>query len=443
MKRSGRSVDMDKKRWVTLVASCLINLCIGSANAWSVFSSPMAEYLSPFAAAALTAGSMAIVFTVANGVSPFTMISGGAINDKLGPKWAVFIGGLLEGGGMILTSFAHSLAMVIIGYGVISGLGMGLIYSCTIGNTIKLFPDKRGMAGGLATATYGLSTTVVAPIARAMIGKMGVMPTFRILGIVYLLIICIGAFLIVRCPAGYAPKGYVHAAVDAGDESANLNWKQMLASPVFYAMLLMLLCGAFFGLMIISQAKSIAENMVGMMGSATTAVAILALFNTGGRLICGVLADKLGNLRTLVGALILAIVGLILLYSCSVGTTVRFVIGVCIVGICYGAFMGIFPGFTSSQFGSKNNSTNYGIMFVGFALAGFLGPSAMKTVYEKTGSYQPAFLIAIGLAVLGIGAAFLFMLFDRKRLGQRGLAIRNRSQREYYTNKQKPKRHVK
>ena len=95
---------MDKKRWLTLLASCLINLCIGSVNAWSVFSGPMAVYLSDFSVAALTAGSMALVFTLANGVSPLTMISGGAINDKLGPKWAVFIGGLLEGGGMILTN---------------------------------------------------------------------------------------------------------------------------------------------------------------------------------------------------------------------------------------------------------------------------------------------------------------------------------------------------
>ena len=86
-----------------MFASCLINLCIGSVNAWSVFSSPMAEYLSGFAPVALTAGSMAIVFTLANGVSPFTMISGGAINDKLGPRWAVFIGGILEGGGKLYT----------------------------------------------------------------------------------------------------------------------------------------------------------------------------------------------------------------------------------------------------------------------------------------------------------------------------------------------------
>jgi len=152
---------MDKKRWLTLVASCMINLCIGSINAWSVFSSPMAEYLSGFSSVALTALSMGIVFTLANGVSPVTMISGGAINDKLGPKWAVFIGGLLEGGGMIMASMAHSLTSVVIWYGVVSGLGMGLIYSCTIGNTIKLFTDKRRLADGLATATYSLSSSKI------------------------------------------------------------------------------------------------------------------------------------------------------------------------------------------------------------------------------------------------------------------------------------------
>ena len=437
--------DMDKKRWLTLLASCMINLCIGSVNAWSVFSSPMAEYLSGFAPAALTAGSMAIVFTLANGVSPFTMITGGAINDKLGPKWAVFIGGLLEGGGMILASFSHSLPMVVIGYGVISGLGMGLVYSCTIGNTIKLFPDKRGLAGGLATATYGLSSTVISPLANALIGTIGVMPAFRTLGIVYVLVICIGAFLIVRCPDGYAPKGWAHAQVDAGDETANLSWRQMLRSPVFYSMLLMLLCGAFFGLMTISQASPIAQNMIGMSAAtASVVVAVLALFNAGGRLLCGSLSDHFGILRTLVAALLLAIVGLLLLFTCRTGSTIQFVVGICIVGVCFGAFMGIFPGFTASLFGSKNNSVNYGIMFIGFALAGLLGPSAVGTIYSRSGSYQPAFLIAILLAVLGIGAAFLFQWFDRQRYGQRKRFMpRSRSQREYYNNKQKPKRHVK
>lgn len=404
----------------------------------------MAEYLSGFAPAALTAGSMAIVFTLANGVSPFTMISGGAINDKLGPKWAIFIGGLLEGGGMILASFARSLPLVVIGYGVISGLGMGLVYSCTIGNTIKLFPDKRGLAGGLATATYGLSSTVISPLANALIGSMGVMSAFRILGICYVAIICAGAFLIVRCPDGYAPKGWLHAQVDAGDETVNLSWKQMLRSPVFYSMLLMLLCGAFFGLMTISQASPIAQNMIGMTAAAASVVvAVLALFNAGGRLVCGFLSDHLGNLRTLVAALLLAIVGLVLLYTCKEGQSAKFIIAVCIVGVCFGAFMGIFPGFTASQFGSRNNSVNYGIMFIGFALAGLLGPSAMSAMYNRSGSYQPAFLIAIFLAVLGIAASFLFQWFDRMRYGQRkSLVPRSRSQREYYTNKRKPRRRL-
>ena len=437
-------MDLDKKRWLTLIASCMINLCIGSVNAWSVFSAPMAAHLSGFTTAALTAGSMAIVFTLANGVSPFTMISGGAINDKLGPKWAIFIGGLLEGGGMILASFAKSLPLVVVGYGVISGLGMGLIYSCTIGNTIKLFPDKRGLAGGLATATYGLSSTVISPFANFLIGKIGVMPTFRLLGISYVIIICVGAFLIIRCPDNYAPKGWVFAKVDSGDDSANLNWKQMLRSPVFYSMLLMLLCGAFFGLMTISQSSPIAQNMIGMTASAASVVvAVLALFNAGGRLLCGFLSDRLGNLRTLVGALVIAVIGLVLLFTCRAGQSVRFIIGICIVGVCFGAFMGIFPGFTASQFGSRNNSVNYGIMFIGFALAGLLGPSAMNTMYSRYNSYQPAFLIAIGLAVLGILAAFLFQLFDRRRYStKKRLGFRSRASRTYYNEPRKPKRRI-
>lgn len=407
-------VSLDRKRWLTLFASCIINLCIGAVNTWSVFSAPMAAYLSGFSAAGVTAGSMALVFTVANGISPVTMISGGAVNDRLGPKWVVFLGGLLEGGGMILSGAAHSRGMVVLGYGVLSGLGMGLVYSCTIGNTIKLFPDHRGLVGGLITATYGLSSTLVSPVANALIQRLGVMRAFQTLGIGFAVLICIGAFLISPCPADYAPIGWSECRRECGNEYSDFTWREMLCDPAFYAMLLLLLCGAFFGLMTISQAAPIAQEMIGMnAASASSAVAVLALFNAGGRLLCGALADRFGDLRTLARVLLLAITGLLLLWSCCEGQVVKFYIGLCVTGVCFGAFMGIFPGFTAKRFGSRNNSVNYGILFIGFALAGILGPVVMNRIYERVGAYQPAFLIGVGIAFLGLAAIHLLMRISK------------------------------
>lgn len=169
---------LDQRRWLVLIASCLINLCIGSLYAWSVFASPMAEKLNTLSGSNnFTSASLAIVFTVANSVGPITMISGGYINDKLGPKWVVFFGGLLFGGGMLASGFATGIPMLIITYGLGCGLGMGLAYGCTINNSVKFFPDKRGLIGGIATATYGLSSVLIPPVANALMNAVGLILT--------------------------------------------------------------------------------------------------------------------------------------------------------------------------------------------------------------------------------------------------------------------------
>ena len=400
---------LTSKRWLILIASCLINLCIGSVYAWSVFAKPEAVWLSSFGRE-LTAGDLAIVFTVANSVGPITLISGGFINDKLGPKWVIFSGGLLFGAGMILSGFATTLWQLVIFYGLFCGLGIGLVYGCTISNSVKFFPDKRGLIGGIATASYGISSVLIPPVANALISGRGVKTAFIILGIAFLAIICLGSFLIEKCPAGFVPVGYSPIAVGGKTGSSNeKNWKQMLADPVFYVMILMLTCGAVFGMMTISQASPIAENMIGMsVGAATAAVSILALFNAAGRVLAGWISDRIGRINTLFTMLILAVIGLGLLYISGTGSVATFYIGISVVGLCFGAFMGVFPGFTADQFGQMNNSVNYGIMFIGFALAGYVGPTIMNTVYRSTGDYHPAFLIAMGLAGVGIVLSVIY-----------------------------------
>ena len=410
---------LTKKRWAILIASCLINLCIGSLYAWSVFSAPMAEHLNAVNGTSLTSANLAIVFTVANSVGPITLISGGYINDRLGPKWVIFAGGILFGAGMILSGMAASVGMLIAGYGLGCGLAMGLVYGCTISNSVKFFPDKRGLIGGIATASYGISSVLIPPIANGLIRGMGVLNAFRILGIAFIVIICGGAFLIEKCPENFVPVGFKGGSQTGGKalgaKTSEKNWKQMLGDPIFYVMILMLTCGAVFGLMTISQVSPIAQNMIGMsVASATAAVSVLALFNAAGRVAAGYVSDIIGRINTLLLMLVLAVIGLVLLVSAGEGDVAKFYIGVSVVGLCFGAFMGVFPGFTADQFGQKNNSVNYGIMFIGFALAGYVGPTLMSSVYNRTGGYNMAFIIAIGLAAVGIVLSFVYKGLAKK-----------------------------
>lgn len=405
-------MTLTKKRWLILASSCLVNLCIGSLYAWSVFATPEAEYLRALTGREIA--NIALVFTVANSVGPITMISGGFVNDRLGPKWVVLTGGVMFGLGMILSGFAKSFGMLMFSYGILVGLGVGMVYGCTVSNAVKFFPDRRGLAGGLATASYGISSVLIPPLANALIAGRGVSAAFRILGAAMLAIICVSAFFIKTCPQGFCPEGWTPAAAVKGGGERDRDWRGMLADKVFYVMIFMLLCGAFSGLMAVSQASPIAQRMIGMTpATAAIAVSVLALFNAAGRILSGMISDRIGYVRTFLGVFAAAVAALGMLFFCREGSVPLFYLGISLLGLCFGSFMGVYPSFTARQYGAKNNSVNYGIMFIGFAVAGYFGPTIMATVYNGTGSYKNAFLIAIGLSLLGLVLTLLYGRLSR------------------------------
>lgn len=406
-------MNWDKKRWVILAAACLVNLCLGSIYAWSVFASSMAEYFTNALGQDVTSGDLAIVYTIANAVGPVTMISGGAVNDRLGPKKVIALGGVMFGGGMVLSGFATSVSFLIVSYGVVAGLGLGLAYGATISTSVKFFPDKRGLIGGVTTAVYGMSSVILPPVVTIIVNQWNAALAFKGIGVVFLVIILVSTCFLEQCPQGYVPAGYQPPAAQKG--TAGMDWKEMLRTPVFYVMLLLLTSGAFSGMMVISQASAMAQGMIGMSAiAASGAVSILALFNALGRIAAGYLSDKIGRINTLMAACIVCIVGMLCLYVSPSGPQMVFYIGICLVGVSFGSFMGVYPGFTADQFGARNNSVNYGIMFIGFALAGYFGPQIMRSVYASTGVYQNAFLIACGLNIAGIVLAIFYRALRKK-----------------------------
>lgn len=409
-------MNLTKKRWLILVACCFVNLCLGSIYAWSVFSQSMAGYLSNLTGQTLTPGDLAIVYTIANSVGPITMITGGWFNDKFGPKKVILIGGLMFGGGMILSGFATSVNMLIFTYGIVAGLGLGMTYGCTISSCVKFFPDKRGLIGGITTAIYGLGSVIVAPLVTIIVQHSDATFAFKSIGFAFVILICGSAFFIEQCPADFVPEGYTPHAPSNLNSIVNKNWKGMLRTPSFYVMILLLTCGAFSGMMIISQASAVGINMVGLSAlAASTAVSFLALCNSFGRIIAGYVSDRIGRINTLTVACILSVIGLLCLYATGNGSVATYYLGLAIVGICFGSFMGIFPGFTADQFGPKNNSVNFGIMFIGFAISGYFGPTIMRNVFSADGAYQRAFLISAAFSAAGVLLTILFRLVAGKK----------------------------
>ena len=343
------------------------------------------------------------------------MITGGWFNDKFGPKKVILIGGIMVGIGMIASGFATSVGALVVTYGLIFGLGLGMTYGTAVSSCMKFFLDKRGLIGGITTAIYGLGSVILPPVVTLIVSKSSAPAAFKVVGVAFLIIICGCSFLMEQCPADFVPDGWTPPAATGASGVENKNWKEMLKTPVFYVMLLLFTCGAFSGMMVISQASAVATNMVGMTAlMASTAVSILAVFNAAGRILAGFLSDRIGCINTLTIATVLGVCGLLLLYFTGQGGYATFYVGIACIGVSFGSFMGVYPGFTADQFGAKNNSVNYGIMFIGLAAAGYFGPSAMRNIYMTDGAYARAFLIAAACGVVGFVLTFVYRFLQRR-----------------------------
>lgn len=395
-----KQTNLTHYRWLMLGFCCVINLCIGSIYAWSVLSVPMAKELG--------VESLSGPFAVATSINVITMIIGGILNDRFGPRWVMFAGGIMFGSGMFLSGSAQSVTSITLTYGVILGLGSTLIYGCTINNTIKFFPDRRGMVGGITTAFYGISSVLIAPVANIMCIHLGIRDTFHILGICCFVIICAGSFLMKKCPADFVPDEYQLPKATVASERNDTPF-EMLKRPIFYVMLLIFVCGSFFGMMVISSAQSIALNMVSVgTGTASLLVSVLCIFNTAGRLVAGTLSDRFGRISTLLIASLLAVIGLVALLTAE--TTSRtgiFTTGMILIGISFGTFLGVYPGFCADQFGTKYNTVNYGIMWLGYSIAGLVAPMVLSSVYEQTGLYRVAFMVSLVISITGAILIFI------------------------------------
>lgn len=407
---NGQDADrtgLTHRRWLILAAACFINLCIGSMYAWSVLAGPMAEELN--------ADSLSIVFSLANSVGFISMIAGGILNDKYGPRWIVFGGGLMFGLGMYFSGMVQSVGGLILSYGIVVGLGMSFIYGCTISNTIKFFPDHRGLVGGMTTASCGISSVIFSNVGNWLNNSVGVRDSFRVLGAVFTVVICVCSFLLAKCPEGFLPTGFT-PVTKPGMAKRDLAPGEVLKTPMFYVLFGMLISGGTFGMMVISSASSLAQDILSLpVASATLYVTLLCLFNTFGRLAAGYISDRIGRIATIMGALILAVTALVLLCLAEhSGSTACFAIGILLIGVCFGTFMGVFPGFSTDCFGAKYNTVNYGLLWIGFAAASIMGPILLSSFHLRAGKYSPAFVFAIGLAVVGFSLTFVYRRLRKK-----------------------------
>ncbi len=374
-------------RWKVLFASTIINMCIGSAYAWSVFQKPLIKMFN------WDASDVSIAFTLSLIMLPLSMIVAGRIQDKIGPKLVTMSGGIIFSIGIFSTGFINSLPMLYVTYGLLGGIGIGTVYACTIANTVTWFPDKKGLAGGLTAGGFGFGAVIVAPLAANLIANYGVLSAFKYFGVAYLVIILITSQLL-KAPEKTTAKNIATTEND-------MDYKEMLKKPMFYMLWIIFTFGCVSGLLIIGHASPIGQERIGLTPQvASFAVSFIGLSNTFGRLFWGSVSDKMGRYKTLSIMLGFSGVMMMLLYFAS--GFVPFVISICGIALSFGGFLGIFPSITSDLFGSKNLGNNYGIMLTAYGVAAFVGPRLAATAKEISGGYDHAFIIATILNVIGI-----------------------------------------
>jgi OFA family oxalate/formate antiporter-like MFS transporter len=401
---SERSTEQVKNLgWRVTMAGVGINLALGILYTWSVISKEIpaawgwkeADKSWPYAIACL-------VFSL-------TMVPAGRMQDKIGPRLVAAIGGLLVGLGMMLASMGNTPLMYMLGFGLLAGAGIGFGYASATPPAVKWFPARRtGLIAGLVVSGFGLAAVWASPTTKWLIAHYGIPGTMFGLGIAFLIVVVGLAQLLVPPPKGFVPAGAASTAA-ATAKKENFGPGEMLATWQFYLLWFMYACGAGAGLMVIAKLAALAKQQANLNLGFLLVVA-LSIGNGGGRILAGVVSDKIGRQLTMFGCFVLQAVLMVLLAQAQAGTTLA-TAGVmavlsALIGANYGANLSLFPSITKDYYGLKNFGVNYGLVFTAWGIGGFLLSMLAGKLYDLHATYTYSCYTAAVLLVAAALASF-------------------------------------
>ena len=388
-------------RWWRVVGGLLMNLALGSLYAWSVFVAPLEKEFG------WKRADTSQVFTWAVVVFAIAFILAGRLQDKLGPFFISLTGCILLTAGFLLCAKTTSLTYLIVCFGVIVGIGNGFGYATPIPVMAKWFPDKRGLAVGLAVAGYGGGSAIFGPLSNLwLIPTYGWRTTFTVLGLVFFVMTLVGSLLLKNPPVGYRPAGWAPApASKVAATTYEFRPGEMLRTPTFYFMWVAYALGTSAGLMVISQLVPFAKS-VGVAAAALAAISLIigAAGNASGRIFSGWMSDALGRLNVLRLMIGISAVSMFILPHTGAlfAVPILLYVMVFIVYWCYGTQLSVNASTTSDFWGTKNAGINYGLLFTAWGVAGIIGPRIGGKLFDKYKDYKAAFYTAAVLAVVAL-----------------------------------------
>ena len=445
---------MKKQGLLTVFAAITIQLTLGVAYIWSVFQTGVANSIfnGGEAAAALTFSLLLATLTIGS-------VIGGKLAAAFGTRIVVFFGGIILSAGFFLASFVTSdfSWFLWVTYGVMGGVGMGFTYSTTIACAQKWYPHKKGLVTGIIVSALGFGGVIFTPIVESLIKifdganvtaiknnlelnlmtpsqakdamlalgdskEFGEFNTFIVLGAVFFVVCTVGCLFLKNPPDGYM-MDETAAKPAANGKSAAISTKgkkdyspsQMLRTPEFYLITATFLLACMGGLMMINFAKPIAQAK-GLAETATIGVLAISMFNSMGRLIWGIVSDKIGRKNTII-ILLSGSAALSLLVNAANGYWIFVLIA--FIGFFYGGFLSSFPSLIADIFGSRHMATNYGIVLLGFG-SGAIISSQIAGHYKNIAANDislmfSAFVIASCCAAAGIVMMLVLKVISKRR----------------------------
>jgi len=411
------STTSTNKGWQVTMAGLGINLALGVLYAWSIFKGAIKSSIEAGGPDAFnwSLSSINDPYALCCLMFAFAMIVAGKCQDKLGPARTALIGGLLVGAGFTMMSFSNSYAAWVVGFGVLAGSGFGFGYAAATPPALKWFSStKTGVIAGTVVAGFGLAPVYIAPLSSWLIGAYGIPKSMLFLGIGFTAAVCGLSFLLVNPPQGYVPAEPARKEGDAKTAAKsvyNANVSEMIRSPKFYLLWTNFFIGAGAGLMVIGSVAGLAKKSMGPM--AFVAVAIMAVGNASGRVVAGVLSDKIGRKATL--SIMLGFQALLMFAAIPVvgsGSAALLVILATFIGFNYGSNLALFPSFAKDYWGFKNYGLNYGALFTAWGVGGFVMGRVSEMLNAQPGGLNKSFILSGTL--LAAGTVLTFFLREKQ-----------------------------
>jgi len=407
-------------RWNQLLLGLIAMMSISSPQyVWTLFTGPLNQKFGTTIAELQWTFSLLIILQT--WFSPFQAY----LVDRFGPRLLISVGALMSGGGWVLSSYVDNVWALYFTYGVICGFGTGIIYVGIIGLMVRWFPDRRGLATGLAAAGYGFGAFFTSFPIDSMIKSSGYAHTLVVWGIIQAVIGIVAAQWLRIPPEGWQPEGYTPETATTAQSSRSYTPREMLQNPIFWLLFVMMSMMSTSGLMVTSNVGpfareyGVAEMLVLGMAALPLSLTLSRVTNGLTRPFFGWVSDHIGREMTMFVAFSLEAVAILILFA-FIDRPALFVVLTGLVFFGWGEIFSLFPSTLTDTFGPKFAATNYGFLYIAQGVGSILGGPAAAFLKQYTGSWTAVFIV---VAILDAVTALLAITVLRA-MRQRHLAAK-------------------